>query len=88
MIYSPVINVEQALQVAGENVKYSSAYTSKLGTAVAQWLWCCTTNQKAAGSIPDGVMEFFIDINPSDRTMALESTQPLTEMRTRNISCW
>jgi hypothetical protein len=31
-------------------------------------------------------MEFFIDINPSDRTMALGSTQPLTEMSTRNIS--
>jgi hypothetical protein len=31
-------------------------------------------------------MEFFIDINPSDRTMALGSTQPLTEMSTRIIS--
>jgi hypothetical protein len=42
---------------------------------------------EVAGSIPDGVMEFFIDINPSDRTMSLESTQPLTEMSTRSISC-
>jgi len=32
------------------------------GTAVAQWLRCCTTNQKVAGSIPAGVSEFFIDI--------------------------
>jgi hypothetical protein len=31
-------------------------------------------------------MELFIDINPSDRTMALGSTQPLTEMSTRSIS--
>jgi hypothetical protein len=31
-------------------------------------------------------MEFFIDINPSDRTMALGSTQPLTEMSTGSIS--
>jgi hypothetical protein len=31
-------------------------------------------------------MEFFIDINPSDRTMTLGSTQPLTEMSTRSIS--
>jgi hypothetical protein len=54
--------------------------------AVAQWLRYCTTNQKVAGSIPDGVMEFFIDINPSDCTMALGSTQPLTEMSTRSIS--
>jgi hypothetical protein len=30
--------------------------------------------------------QFFIDINPSDRPMALESTQPLTEMSARRIS--
>jgi hypothetical protein len=46
----------------------------------------CAKNQKVAGSIPGGVMEFFVDINPSDRTMALGSTQPLTEMSTRSIS--
>jgi hypothetical protein len=57
-----------------------------LGTAVAQRLRYCTTNQKVAGSIPYDVMEFFIEINPSDRTMTLGSTQPLTEMSTRNIS--
>jgi len=32
------------------------------GTAVAQWLRCCATNRKVAGSIPAGVSEFFIDI--------------------------
>jgi hypothetical protein len=32
------------------------------GTAVAQWLRCCATNRKVAGSIPDGVSGFFIDI--------------------------
>ena len=31
-------------------------------TAVAQWLRCCATNQKVAGSIPAGVSGFFIDI--------------------------
>jgi hypothetical protein len=31
-------------------------------------------------------MGFFIDINPSDRTMALGSTQPLIEMSTGSIS--
>jgi hypothetical protein len=41
---------------------------------------------EVAGSIPDDVMEFFIDINLSDRTMALGSTQPVTEMSTRSIS--
>jgi len=29
---------------------------------VAQWLRCCTTNRKVAGSIPAGVSGFFIDI--------------------------
>jgi hypothetical protein len=53
--------------------------TLLLGTAVAQWLRYCATNQKVAGSIPDGVMELFIDINPSD------TSQPLTEMSTRSI---
>ena len=33
-----------------------------MGTAVAQWLMCRTTNRKVAGSIPDGVSGFFIDI--------------------------
>ena len=56
------------------------------GTAVAQWLRCCATNQKVADSIPASVSGFFIDINPSDRTMALGSTQPLTEMSTRSVS--
>ena len=30
--------------------------------AVAQWLRCCVTNRKVAGSIPAGVSGFFIDI--------------------------
>ena len=42
-----------------------------VGTAVAQWLRCCVTNRKVAGSIPAGVSGFLIDKKPSDRTMAL-----------------
>jgi hypothetical protein len=57
-----------------------------MGTAVAQWLRYCATNQRVTGLIPDGVMEFFIDINPSDRTMAMGLTQPLREVSTRCIS--
>jgi len=30
------------------------------GTAVAQWLRCCATNRKVAGSILAGVSGFFI----------------------------
>ena len=32
------------------------------GGAVAQWLSCCATNRKVAGSILAGVIGFFIDI--------------------------
>ena len=34
------------------------------GTAVAQWLRCCATNRKVAGSIPAGVSGFVIAIKP------------------------
>jgi hypothetical protein len=37
------------------------------------------------GSIPD-VIGFFNGPNPSNRTMALGSTEPLTEMGTRDLS--
>jgi hypothetical protein len=40
---------------------------------------------KIAGSIPDDVIEFFNWPNPSSRTMALGSTQPLTELSTKNL---
>ena len=57
------------------------------GTAVAQWLRCCATNRKVAGSIPDGVIGIsHWHIILSDRTMALGSTHPLTEISTRSIS--
>ena len=39
--------------------KFSLMY---VGTAVAQWLRCCATNRKVAGSIPACVSGFFIDI--------------------------
>jgi hypothetical protein len=35
--------------------------------------------------IPDEVTGFFSWPNPSSRTMALGSTQPLTQMSTRNL---
>ena len=39
-----------------------TTYTYHEGTAVAQWLRCCATNRKVAGSIPASVIGFFIDI--------------------------
>jgi hypothetical protein len=47
---------------------------------------CITAQKKVAGSIPDGVTGIFHWHNLYSRTMALELTQPLTEMSTRNIS--
>ena len=46
----------------------------------------CATYREVAGSIPDGVTGIFHCHNTSGRTMALRSTQPLTGMRTRDIS--
>jgi hypothetical protein len=49
------------------------------------WLRHYATSRKVAGSIPDEVIGFFSWPNPSSCTMALGSTQPLTETSTRNI---
>jgi hypothetical protein len=54
-------------------------YTRNLGHAVK------ALRYKVAGSIPDGVTRIFHLLNPSSRTMALESIEPLTEMSTRNV---
>ena len=56
-----------------------------LGQAVANLVEVLHYNP-VAGSILDGVTENFYWHNPSDRTMALGPTQPLTEMSTRHIS--
>ena len=57
------------------NYIYNLCYKIKLNylakNAVAQWLRCCVTNLKVAGSIPDGVIGIFHWHNPSDRTMSL-----------------
>jgi hypothetical protein len=43
-------------------------------------LWHCASSRKIVGSIPDGVIGIFHWLNPPGCTMALGSTQPLTEM--------
>jgi len=57
---------------------------------IVQWLltMSLTSYYYVAGSIPACVIGIFHWHNPSDRTMVLGSTQPLTEMSTRNISWW
>jgi hypothetical protein len=49
------------------------------------WLKHCATSWKVADSISDEVIGFLNLPNPSSRTMALVSTQLLTEMSTRNL---
>jgi hypothetical protein len=49
------------------------------------WLRYYATRRKVAGSGPDEVIGFSNWPNPSSRTMALWSTQPLTEMSTINL---
>ena len=66
-------------------------FTLPLASWSTQW-WCswlkhCAISRKVAGSIPDVVIGIFHWHNPSGHTMALDSTQPLTEMNTWNISC-
>ena len=39
--------------------KFEFILKAILGTAVAQCLRCCATNQKVAGSISDGVIAIF-----------------------------
>jgi len=34
-------------------------HTVNKGTAVTQWVRCCATIRKVAGSIPDGVIRIF-----------------------------
>jgi hypothetical protein len=56
------------------------------GARLRSWLRHYVTNRNVAGSIPDGVTGICHWHNRFGRTMALRSTQPLTEMSTRNLS--
>jgi hypothetical protein len=55
-----------------------------LGTRWRSWLNHYAISRKVSGWSPDEV-DFFNLPNHSSRTMALGSTQPLTEMSTRNL---
>ena len=62
-----------------------SALKSSAGTRWDKWLRHCGTSREFVVSIPDGVFGIIPWLNPSDRTTAMGSTQPLTEMSTRNL---
>ena len=50
------------------------------GTQYRSWFRFCATSRKVAGSIPREVIRTFHWLKPSGHTMALGSTQPLTEI--------
>jgi hypothetical protein len=61
-------------------------YMKSVRHAVAQLAKALCNNRKAAGSNSDGVIVIFHWNDPSGRTVALKSTQTLTEISNRNIS--
>ena len=63
-----------------------SAYEGLRDTWWCCWLRHCATSRKVAGSITNSVFGIFHWHNTSGSTMALGSTQPQTEVCTRNIS--
>jgi len=79
--------------IIGVTTKGAKEHVCNTGITILikyQWIYTtmrhCATNRKVTGSIPSGVTGFFHWHNPSGRTMALGSTQPRTEMSTRNVS--
>jgi hypothetical protein len=65
---------------------FAILYSCKNEVLHVIYLWGhYATSVKVAGSIPDEVIGLFGWPNPSSRTMALRSTQPLTEMSTRHL---
>jgi hypothetical protein len=69
-----------------ENIYFDASLVIYGGARWRSWLRHYATNRQVAVSIPDGVIGIFQGHNPSGRTMALGSTQPLTEVSTRCIS--
>jgi hypothetical protein len=63
----------------------SSSSSSSFLPLLFIWLRHYATSRQVAGSITDEVIGFFSWTNPSSRTLAPGSTQPLTEMSTTNI---
>jgi hypothetical protein len=63
---------------------YCRAVACWIADSSPKWGRFCVVSRKVAGSIPYEVIGFFNWSNPSSRTVALWSTQPLTEKSTRN----
>ena len=60
--YHPSLDAESMNQILRHIFRLTAklpSYIQSVGTAVAQWLRCCATNRKVAGSIPAGVIGIF-----------------------------
>jgi hypothetical protein len=75
-------NRDQCPAVAKNAINLQTSTKTGWGTWWCSWLRHCATSRKVASSIPDDAIVIFHWHNPSGRTMALGSTQPLTEMST------
>jgi hypothetical protein len=77
--------VENSEEFGLQNLDIKICYKELRATRYSSSLWHYGTNRKVADSIPDEVIEFFNWPNPCSRTMTLGSTQPTTEVCTRNL---
>jgi hypothetical protein len=75
---------QQSTELSQMQFRFTRNNFKQHKTLHCSWLRHYATSRKVAGSIPD-VTGFFYWPNPSSRTMALGSTQPVTEMTTRNF---
>ena len=58
-LYERMINPHTKFTCVFHYLPISVVVPSKIGTAAAQWLRCCATNRKVAGSIPAGAIGIF-----------------------------
>jgi hypothetical protein len=72
------IEIEEGIMCNNYNIYKLNAFC--WGTRWRSWLRHYATSRRVAVSIPDCVTGIFHGHNPSGRTMALGSTQPLTEV--------
>jgi len=98
MLPKSTIETVNIINIASNVPIWSSSVTAFLCCVLAIWTQTYfafyihvpgdrgSTVVKAAVSIPDDVTGIFHWHNPSGRTMALGSTQPLTEMSTRSFT--
>jgi hypothetical protein len=71
------VEYQRALHNNSNICKYNIFVNNKMVHYAISW--------KVAGLFPDEIMGFFNQPNLSSHTMVLGSTQPLTEMSTRNL---